>query len=95
MYNRQVDRNIRRVIKFDDQNLDLMLDVRINDKWRRVRPPEAQAAKMANSFSTSVGGPEELSSINIADFFANPRTPAGSWAWGRPRSPVKDILAGS
>ena len=66
---RAVNSSIRRVIKYDDQNLDVMMDVKIGDSWRRIRPPEAQAAKQANSFSAT-NGPQELSSVNIADFFS-------------------------
>ena len=76
---RAVDSNVRRVIKFDDQNLDMMMDVKMGDRWRRVRPPEAKAA---NTFSSS-NGPEEMSSGNIADFFANvSRAPGASNATG-------------
>ena len=67
---------VRRVIKFDDENQDLMLDVKIGDQWKRIRPPEAQAAKRSRSFVAS-SGPEEMSSGNIADFFASAtRNPA-------------------
>ena len=82
---RAVDGSVRRVIKFDDQNLDLMMDVKIKDRWRRVRPAEAKAAKSANSFGVSAG-PEELSSVNIADFFADA---SSSVATGANASPME------
>ena len=63
-----VDSSVRRVVKFDDSNQDLVLDVRIGDEWKRVRPSEAQAAKMSKTFR-STNGPAEMNSSSIADFF--------------------------
>ena len=47
---RAVDPAVRRVVKFDDENQDLMMDVKIGEDWGRIRPAEAQAAKMSKSF---------------------------------------------
>ena len=65
---RRVDSSIRRVIKFDDENQDVMMDVKVKDEWRRVRPAEAlRAKKNTPNLST---GPSEMSFSNITDFFA-------------------------
>ena len=74
---RAVDSSVRRIIKFDDQNLDLIMDVKIRDNWKRIRPAEARAAKAAKSFTASVG-PEELSSNNITSFFADASVATGA-----------------
>ena len=74
---RAVDSSIRRVIKFDDQNMDLIMDVKIRDRWRRVKPSEARAAKSAKSFGVA-SGPEELSSDHIADFFSTASVATGA-----------------
>ena len=63
------------MVKFDDEKQDLMLDVKIDDTWKRIRPAEAAAAKMSRSFSAP-SGPVEMDSSNIADFFATAGNPA-------------------
>ena len=82
---RAVDPSVRRVIKFDDDNYDLMMDVKVGDSWRRIRPAEARAAKNSNSFSVSTG-PKEMTSAGIADFFTRvPNNPV-TGANAQPRS---------
>ena len=70
---RAMDRGVRRVIKFDDDNMDLVMDVKIGDSWKRIKPAEANVAKLSRTF-TSNSGPQEMSSAGIAAFFAG--TPA-------------------
>ena len=70
---RAVDQEVRRVIKFDDERLDLMMDVRLRGTWKRVRPADALKAKQNNP-RISNAGPEVMSSDAISDFFAT--TPA-------------------
>ena len=65
---RKVDRSVRRVIKFDDATQDVVMDVKIGDEWRRVRPTEALRAKK-NTPRLSAG-PAEMTMANITDFFA-------------------------
>ena len=65
---RRVNRDLRRVIKFDDENMDVMMDVKIDDQWKRIRPADAITAKR-NTPNLSAG-PAEMSSANISDFFA-------------------------
>ena len=67
---RAVDPTVRRVIKFDDERSDLMMDVKVGDSWRRILPSQAKAAKMSNSFTAS-GGPLEMTSDNIGSFFTS------------------------
>ena len=65
---RRTDPEVRRVIKFDDENRDVMMDVKINDVWRRVKPAEALRARRNTPNLSS--GPAEMSFSNITDFFA-------------------------
>ena len=65
---RKVDRNVRRVIKFDDAAQDMVMDVKIGDQWRRIRPSEALQAKRNNPRLEA--GPAEMTMANITDFFA-------------------------
>ena len=81
---RAVDGNVRRVVKFDDEKQDLILDFKVGDTWKRIRPAEAAAAKMSKSFAAP-SGPVEMDSSGIADFFATAGTPAtGANAQARP-----------
>ena len=68
---KRVDADIRRVVKFDDDSMDLMMDVRVNDVWRRVRPSDAIRAKRSNP-NLSKNGPQDMTLDNITDFFAPP-----------------------
>ena len=77
---------VRRVVKFDDENQDPMLDVKIGDQWRRIRPAEALAAKNSKSF-VAPSGPQEMDSSNIADFFAGLKT--GTPASGANATPME------
>ena len=42
---RKMDSLIRRVIKFDDATQDVVMDVRIADEWKRVRPAKPYGQK--------------------------------------------------
>ena len=70
MYKRQVQSDVRRVIKFDDDNQDVMMDIKIDDNWRRVRPADALRAK--RNTPSLASGPANMSLENITDFFAAP-----------------------
>ena len=69
---RALDPDVRRVVRFDDDNLDLCLDVKVEDRWRRVVPVEARDALASKSFNAP-SGPVAMGAGAIADFFANPR----------------------
>ena len=71
---RAVNSDVRRVIKFDDEHLDLMMDVKIGGSWKRIRPDDALQAKKNNP-ALAKSGPEVLNSAGISDFFAS-STPA-------------------
>ena len=71
---RAVNSDVRRVIKFDDEHLDLMMDVKICGSWKRIRPDDALQAKRNNP-ALAKSGPEVLTGAGIADFFAS-STPA-------------------
>ena len=57
---------VRRVIKFDNEIMDLMMDVRFKGVWKRVRPESAKntSAQLDNS------GPETMTVSRITEFFA-------------------------
>lgn len=57
-------RDVKRAIKFDDDNMDLMLDVRVNDEWRRITPDEARVAARNNPNIRI--GPKKLKGGDIA-----------------------------
>ena len=81
---RTVNADVRRVIKFDDENLGLVMDVKVDGTWRRVRPADALAAK--NAIGETVGlssGPTPMSGSHIQDFFTNP-PPAATGANATP-----------
>ena len=65
---RKMDRSIRRVIKFDDDSMDVVMDVKMGDQWKRVRPREALKARKSTPRLAS--GPAEMTMDNITDFFA-------------------------
>ena len=65
---RQVKPGLRRVIKFDDENLGVVMDVKVDDQWKRIKPADAINAK--KNMPTLSAGPAEMSVANISDFFA-------------------------
>ena len=71
---KKVDPDVRRVVKFDDSKMSLMMDVRVNDSWRRVYPDDAKKAMARTPNLSAAAGPAEMSSDNISDFFT--QTPA-------------------
>ena len=72
---RAANSDVRRVIKYDDENLNLMMDVRIDGNWRRVQPADAEAAKVALGNDVPLSsGPSPMTGLHIMDFFTG--TPA-------------------
>ena len=54
------NKEMKRSVKFDDENYGLMLDVQLpGQEWRRIRPAQARAARRADPSLRS--GPSELS----------------------------------
>ena len=62
---KQKDGELRRVVKFDDDNLNLYMDVKLFGSWRRILPEEATKARLANPKLRS--GPDTLTSGAISD----------------------------
>ena len=57
--------DVRRAIKFDDAARDLVLDIRVDNEWRRITPREAmEAAKTNPNIRT---GPRKMDSKGIND----------------------------
>ena len=56
---KKVNPSVRRVVKFDDDNMDVMMDVKIGDQWRRVRPADAIRAKK-NTPGLPRSGPADM-----------------------------------
>ena len=65
---RRMDQEVRRVVKFDNEKQDLMMDVRVGGEWRRVYPTDARAARNHNPNLSF--GPAAMTSANISDFFS-------------------------
>ena len=51
---KQKNQGVRRAVKFDDENLDIFMDIRINDQWKRITLAEAR--QVANSIPRKQGG---------------------------------------
>ena len=47
------NQGVRRSVKFDDENLDIFMDIRINNQWKRITPAEAR--QVANSIPRAQG----------------------------------------
>lgn len=60
----------KRSIKFDDENLDLFLDIKVNEEWTRITPREAREAARANP-SIKIG-PRKLTGEDITALVASP-----------------------
>lgn len=65
---RTTDPTIRRSIKFDDSSFDLIMDVKIGEEWKRIRPEEARLSLQANPHLRR--GPEEMSHTDITSLLA-------------------------
>lgn len=60
------DPNLRRSVKFDDENRDLVMDVRVDGEWKRITSEQAkQAAKQSPDITV---GPAKMSSADISKF---------------------------
>ena len=73
---RSSDDSVRRSVKFDDAALDLMMDVKIGDSWKRIRPAEARIA--VNNNPQLRRGPEELTGDDLSGLMSRAlsKTPA-------------------
>ena len=71
---RRVRQDVRRVIKFDDDAQDVVMDVKIGDVWKRVLPGDALRAK--RSTPSLASGPVNMSIENITDFLAPMSAPS-------------------
>ena len=70
---KQTDETIRRSIKFDDEQEDLVMDVFVDGAWSRIRPEEAKAVAADNPAIAS--GPKVLSASKISGLLKK-KTPA-------------------
>lgn len=66
---KQTDDDVRRSIKFNDSDFNLILDVKVGGSWRRITPEQARAVAAVNPNIGS--GPKEMSTKDIEDFFKN------------------------
>ena len=67
-YLRSGDQNIRRAVKFDDGVMDLVMDVKLGEEWKRIRPAEARKTIEENPHIKN--GPEEISSETLSELLA-------------------------
>lgn len=65
------DQSIRRAVKFDDTSFDLMMDIKVGDEWKRIRPAEARATLEKNPHIKR--GPIEMSSDCLSDLLEKKR----------------------
>lgn len=65
-------RDVKRAIKFDDENLDLMLDIRVDNEWRRISPSEARTAARENPNIRI--GPKRMQGGDIAAMIGEKKT---------------------
>ena len=70
------DETVRRAVKFDDAALDLMMDVKLGDEWKRIRPAEARVAVQNNPKIRR--GPEEMTGEDLSSLVSTAlsKTPA-------------------
>ena len=70
------DDTVRRAIKYDDAAMDLVMDVRVGDEWRRIHPAEARIAVDNNPHIKR--GPTELKNQDLTELLSKSknRTPA-------------------
>lgn len=61
----QKDSDLRRSIKFDDQNYNLVMDVMINNFWKRISAEQAKDVAKANPEVSS--GPNLMETKDITD----------------------------
>lgn len=61
---RASDDTVRRSVKFDDSAMDLMMDVKLGEEWKRIRPAEARIALLNNPKMRR--GPEEMSGEDLS-----------------------------
>ena len=73
---RESDPSIKRAVKYNDAEMDLIMDVKVGEEWRRIRPAEARASLQNNPKIKR--GPEEMSSSDLDQLLARPKnnTPA-------------------
>ena len=66
---------MKRNVRFDDETMDLVLDVKLgeNHSWRRIRPTEARLARTALPSASSSGAAEEMGSDEVKTLLARPR----------------------
>ena len=70
---RQSDPDTRRSIKFEDDKMDLMMDIRDHGVWKRIRPADARDTTVASIINLKPSGPPLMTGSNIADFFNSRR----------------------
>lgn len=63
--------DVRRAIKYNDTSRNLILDVRIDNEWRRVTAAEAREASKTNPAIRS--GPRRLDSAGISALLSKPK----------------------
>lgn len=51
---KQKNEGVRRSVKFDDENLSIFMDIKIQGNWKRITPAEAR--QVANSIPRTAGG---------------------------------------
>ena len=76
------DSSVRRAVKFDDANLDLMMDIKLGEEWRRILPAEARKTLEENPHIKR--GPEEISSQSLSQLLAKTKKSPATGANSQP-----------
>lgn len=66
---KKIDKNTKRSIKFDDCNLDLVMDVKVGDDWMRINATEARAVCRENPDLRA--GPKKMDRKRISKFLSS------------------------
>ena len=82
-------KNLRRSVKFDDDNLTIFADVRLDDgePWKRIYIDEAKEALASYPTQSGSGGPVAMSSADISAVLARAAAKAAAAAASASASP--------
>ena len=79
---------MRRNVKFDDEKLDVVMDVRLNDSgtWKKIRPGQAMAARVISGPPRD--GEEEITADELQNCMSGASTSSSGSATGANAAPL-------
>ena len=75
------NKDLKRSIKFDDENMDLFADFQLKEgaRWKRITPEQAKAANVPEEEdSASASGPVYVSAANLSELLKSASSPPSS-----------------